>query len=193
MALKTKYSPLQHLSLENLYNSFSGLAPREKIIVLSGVGLLFLVVLFLPFSLASGKLRSMQREIAAAEQGYRDVQAKISEYQSAQGEIQALQKRFGTGGSMSGRVEGAAKKVGLTVDQLKEKPPQDTDYLGINSVEVRLSGVTLQQFMEFVYEIENDASTLMRFRRIQIKPKFANRQLLDVSCEIATFQLKKEG
>lgn len=193
MALKTKYSPLQRFSLENLYNAFAGMAPREKSVALAGLGLLVLMVLFLPFSLVSGKLRSMQREIASAQQGSREVVQKIADYRKAKAEIASLERRFGEGGGLTTRVEGAAKKVSLTVDQLKERAPQETDFLSISTVEVKISNANLAQLVDFFREIENDPRQMMRFRRIQMKPKTTNRQLLDISCEIATFALRKEG
>ena len=85
-----------------------------------------------------------------------------------------------------------ARKAGLNVDQLKEKAPQETDFLEINSIEVKLSGVNLPQLMEFMYKVEKEKGWRMRVRRLQVKPKFANRQLLDVNLEVATFILKKE-
>ena len=193
MALKTKDSPLQRLSLENLYNAFAGLGPREKVAALAGLGLLVLLVLLLPFSLVSGKLRSMQREIASSQQGYREVVAKIGEYRKAKAEIDAMERKFGEGGTVTSRVEGAATKAGLAVDQLKERAPQETDFLSINTVEVKLSNASLPQLIDFFREVENDPQQMMRFRRIQMKPKTTNRQLIDVSCEIATFALRKEG
>jgi len=193
VALKLKDSPLEHLSIENLYHAFSGLGPREKVIVLCGVGLVLLMLLFLPFSLASGKLHSMQRNAAGAQKGYREVLTKISDYRQAQREIQAIENKLGRGGSITSRVEGIAREVGVSVKQLKEKPTQDTDFLVINSVEVRIVGATLGQVVEFLRKIEGDQRQLMRLRRIQLKPKYANRQLLDVSCEIATFSTKKEA
>ncbi len=192
MALKTKYSPLQHFSVENLYQAFMGLAPRDRLIALIGVGVVLVLLLFLPFSLVSGKLRSMKKEIASGQEGIREVTARIEEFRGMQRDIAVLEQRFGARGSLTGRVEGAAKKAGITVDQLKEKPSQESDFLEINSVDVRLSGATLQQVIDFFYEIEHDASVVMRLRRVQLKPKFANRQLLDVNCEIATFALRKE-
>lgn len=192
MALKTRYSPLQHLSVDNLYSAFVGLAPRERLIALVGLGLLVLLLVFLPFSLVSGKLGSMKREIAAGQEGMREVSSRIEELKRAQQEIQGLERRFGSSGSITSRVEGAARKAGLTVDQLKEKPSQETDFLEVNSVDVKVSGASLQQVVDFFYEIEQDPQALIRVRRVQLKPKFANRQLLDVTCEIATFALRKE-
>ena len=193
MALKTKYSPLQHLSLENIYTAFAGFSPRDKILALGGIVVLFLILLFLPFSLVSGKIHSMQRSIETLQQGTREVEVKIADYHRAKEEIAALEKKLGAVGSLTSKVEGVAKKIGMTVDQLKEKPVQETDFFEINSVEVRISGANLQQLTDFFNEIETDPSATMRFRRVQIKPKFSNRQLLDLSCEIATFSLKKEA
>ncbi len=196
MALKTKYSPLQHFSLENIYNTFIGLAPREKIIALAGIGLLLMIILLLPFSLVSGKLRSMQRDIETLEQGHKDVQNKIAEWKAVSAEIQGLEKKFGGGGpsgSVTSLVENEAKKIGVTVDQLKEKPAQDTDFLTLNAVELRLSGASLQQIVQFLYEIEHDPTRLMRARHVQLKPKSANRQLMDFSCEVMTYSFRKES
>ncbi|MBI2501464.1 MAG: hypothetical protein HYW02_08440, partial [Deltaproteobacteria bacterium] len=181
-----------HFSLENLYNSFLGLDPRQKIIALCFIGVLLLLLLFLPFSLVSSQISSLQRKIIIAQKGFRDVQQKIGEYRESEASIASLERKFGHGGSVTGRVEGAAKKLGIAVSQLKENPPQETDFLTITAVDVRFSNATLQQVIDFLQEIEKDESSLMRVRRIQIKPKYANRQLLDVSCEVATFALKKE-
>lgn len=187
-----KDSPFQRFSVENLYHAFSGLAPREKWIALGAMALVVVLLLFLPMSLVSGKLRSMQHNIAEAQKGFLEVQKKIQEYQLSQKEIQTIEKGLGQGGSVTGRVENAANKVGISVKQLTEKPPQDTDFLEIHSVEVQLVGTTLKQLMDFLFEIERDPNQIMRVRRIQIKTKYANRQLLDASCEIATFSMRKE-
>ena len=38
MALKLKYSPLQKMSLENLYTAYTNLSPRNRLVAL-GVGI----------------------------------------------------------------------------------------------------------------------------------------------------------
>lgn len=193
MALKTRYSPLQHFSIANLFSAFSELSPRHKVMALGLAGLAVLLILFLPFSLVSGKVRSLKKEIASAQKGYTQVVEKIAEYEKIRTEMTALEEKFSRpAGSLTSRVDAVARQSGLNVDQLKEKAPQETDYLEIDSIEVKLSGVGLQQLMEFLYNLENDRASPMRVRRIQIKPKSANRQLLDVNLEVATFILKKE-
>ncbi len=193
MALKTRYSPLQHFSLENLFITFGDLTPQKKIVALVVVGLLVLLILFLPLSLFSGKVSSLQKEISNAQKGYSQVLEKIAQYEKTQRETEEIERRFSRPvGSLNTRLETVAKQSGLTVDQLREKAPQETDYLEINSVEVKISNVSLMQLMELLYSLENDPTSPMRVRRIQIKPKFNNRQVLDVTFEVATFAVKKE-
>jgi type II secretory pathway component PulM len=193
MALKTRYSPLQHFSVANLFGALGELSPRNKAMALGLAGLAVLLILLLPFSLVSGKIRSLKKEIASAQKGYAQVVEKIAAYEKIRTETAALEQKFSRPpGSLTSRVDAVARQAGLNVDQLKEKAPQETDYLEIDSIEVKLSGVGLQQLMEFLYHLENDRTSPMRVRRIQIKPKSANRQLLDVNLEVATFILKKE-
>ena len=194
MALKTRYSPLQHFSMDNLFTAFGELSPRNKIIALAVTGLVVVLILFLPLSLVTGKIGSLKKEIANAQKGYFEVRDRISDYQRSQAEIEEMEKRFGGGGgSLTSRVEAVARQSGVNVDQLREKAPQETDYLGISSIEVKLSNVSISQLTEFLYNLENDSPSPMRLRRIQIKPKYGNRQSLDVSCEVATFALRKEA
>jgi len=193
MALKTRYSPLQHFSIQNLFTAFGELsAPRKLVmtLVVSGaVGML----LFLPIYFLSGNIQSLRRDITAAQKGHSQVLDKIAEYRKIKSETDALESRFGTAvGSLASRVENTAKQAGVNVDQVKEKAPQETDFLGINSLEVKLSNVSLQQLTDLLLSLENDKTSPMRVRRIQIKPKANNRQALDVTFEVATFTLRKE-
>lgn len=193
MALKTKYSPLQHFSMENVLTAFGDQPPRNKLFSVIIIAVIVALILFLPLSLFSGKVSSLHKEITNAQKSYGQVANKLSEYARVKGDLAELDRQFGrSAGPLTGRIDAMAKQAGLTVDQLTEKPAQETDYLEVNSVEMKLSNVSLSQLMEFLYNLENDQSAPMRIRRIQIKPKFNNRQAMDVSCEVATFSLKKE-
>lgn len=193
MALKTKYSPLQNFSIDNLLTAFGELTPVRKLLALAAVAGLLILLLFLPLSLLSGKISSLKKDIAASQKGYVQVADKIAEYRKAKEASDAIENRFGkAGGSLTARIDGIAKQSGLTVDQVKEKAPSETDYLEINSLEVKLSNVSLPSLLDLLYNLENDKSSPMRIRKIQVKPSTKNRQILDVNFEVATFAVKKE-
>lgn len=194
MALKTRYSPLQHFTLDNVYTTFDELSPSNKIVALISVGVAILLVLFLPLSLLSGKVSSLKKEVTVAQKGAKQIEDRILDYQKARAQLDEVEAKLGrVSGSLTSRVDAIAKQAGLTVDQLREKPPQELDFMEINSIEVKLASVSLQQLIDFLQGIESDQASLMRVRKIEIKPKYANRQLLEASFELATFALKREG
>ena len=195
MALKTRYSPLQHLSMDNLFTSFGDLPPKNKIIALSVAGLVMALVLFVPLSLFSSKLKTLKKDIQTIQKGQAQISDKITEYRSALDEVSVLERQFsGGGGSLTSRVDAIARDSGINLDQLKEKAAQETDYLEINSIELKLSNIELSQLMDFLFNLENQKGSLMRVRKIEIKPRRGNPQILDVpSLEVATFNLKKEA
>jgi Tfp pilus assembly protein PilO len=193
MALKTRYSPLQNFSLDNLLTSFGEQPPAKKLLAVIVLAVVIGLLLFLPMSMLSGKVASLKKDIANAQKGYNQVVDKIAEYQKVKAESDALEKRYSTEGSgLSGKIEKAATASSLTVDQVKPKAPTETDYLEINSIDVTLKNVDLKSLTDFLANLENDQSMPMRIRRIQIKPRLTNRQVLDVSFEVATFTVKKE-
>lgn len=194
MALKLKYSPLQKMSLENLYTAYTNLSPRNRLVALGvGIGVIGFVLLA-PLSFISGQLNSLKKEIISGQKGQRQVASKIKEYEQVKAEIGEMERVFRGGeGSLTSRLEGIAREVGLTLNQLKEKSPQETDYLEINSVEVKITEASLPQLLDFFYKLENTSTGLMRIRSVQMRPRLNNRSLLDVSCEVATFVLKKEA
>ncbi len=193
MALKTRYSPLQQLSVDNLIIAFSELPPMRKIIALGVIAAVVVLILFLPLSLFSGKVSSLRQNMADVQKGYRQVLDKITEYEAIKARTDLLETRFGKQAtSLTTRIEGIAKNSGIAVDQIREKAPQETDFLEIAPMDVKLSQVSLSQLIEILQGLENDTSTPMRIRRIQIKPNLRSRQFLDVSFEVATFRVKKE-
>jgi general secretion pathway protein M len=59
-----------------------------------------------------------------------------------------------------------------------------------SSVEMRLEGITLQQLTRYLFDIEQ-APQLLRVRRMHIKPRPANPDLLDVTFQVSTFYLQE--
>src|SRR5579885_1312931 len=114
MALKTRYSPLQHFSMDNLFTAFSELPVPQKVIALAVVVLVLVLVVFFPISIFSGKASSMKKEISAAQKGYQQVIDKLGDYQKAKSQIETLEDQFSrSGGSLTTRIENLAKQSGL--------------------------------------------------------------------------------
>lgn len=193
MALKTRYSPLQQFSLANLFNSYADLSARGRLIAIAIVAFLLAVLLGLPISLVTAKITGLKKEITTAQKSFLQVSEKIDSYKEIKSQLSVIEEKYGRplGGSLSSRVENMAKQLELKVD-IREKPNQETEFLEINSVEVRLSQVGLNEIIQLIHDLEADKLTPMQIRRLQIKTKGSNRQQMDASFDVATFTLKKE-
>jgi hypothetical protein len=54
------------------------------------------------------------------------------------------------------------------------------------SVEIKMEGVTLEQLKTYLYEIEQSPQFL-KIKRLYIKPRLNDRQLLSVTFRVSTF------
>ena len=194
MALKTRYSPLQQFSLANVFNSYADLSSRSRAVALVVVTLLLMIVLGLPISLVTGRITGLKKEITSVQKGYLQVSEKVEAYKEMKSAITAIEEKYGRplGGSLSSRVENLAKQLELKVD-IREKPNQETEFLEVNSVEVRLNQASLNEVIQLIHDLESDKLTPMQIRRLQLKTKGTNRQQMDASFDVATFTLKKEA
>ena len=194
MALKTRYSLLSKVSLENIYNSFIALSPQGRVVALSVGGFILVLLILLPTSLMSGKIASLQREISSSQDTLRQISDKLTEYQNLKTSIEDMERSFGVGvGSLATSIEGIATKsnVRSNMDSLRGKPAIDTEDLAGEAVELRLSKLTLSQLIDFLYNVEHNTNGFMKVTKIEVRPMYSNRGLLDVSCEIANYTLKK--
>lgn len=197
MALKSKYGSLKKISIDALYGTFMGLSPREQTMALVGAVVVLLLVIILPISLASGKISNMEKLLKESQDQMGEVAREIDSYNTTKSKLDGLQASFKKGGDakLQSTVEEIANKVGMkdNIQSINEKGGGNpTELLDESSVEVRISKVDLQRLIEFFYNIENDPARVLRVTRMDIKPTFANRQLLDASFDVSTFKLAGE-
>ena len=53
-----------------------------------------------------------------------------------------------------------------------------------------MEGVTLEQLVRYLYQIENSPQ-LLKIKKLEIKPRFNNRQILTVTFRVSAFTLKE--
>jgi general secretion pathway protein M len=58
------------------------------------------------------------------------------------------------------------------------------------SVEVKMEGVTLEQLVRYLHQVENSPQ-LLKIKRLEIKPRFDNRQILTATFRVSAFTLKE--
>ena len=58
------------------------------------------------------------------------------------------------------------------------------------SIEVKMDGVTLEQLVRYLYQIENSPQ-LLKIKKLDIRPHLNNRQLLTTTFRVSAFTLKE--
>jgi hypothetical protein len=197
MALKSKYSFLKRFDFGTLYNTFLGLQPREQIFALVGAGVLVLVVFGLPFSLASGKLGSLEKQIGQGHDKQRGVLRELERYNQLQQELKGIESQISGGfdATITTTMEQLAEKSGIKdrIDNIKERAATPSELFDELAVDVRLTKVTIPQLVDYLYNIEHHPELFLRIKQIQIKRRYDNKQLMDVTFQASTYRLQGVG
>jgi len=196
MAKSGKYSWKERLNIEELYNTFIGFAPREQVLVGVGIAVVLLLLVIVPMSCASSKLSKLEKQIDSHEKNVSKVVDKITELQQVQGKMKAVETRIRPKSQvqLTTKLEALATQsgIGQNIDSLKEVPGTPGEDFEEMVVGVRLSKLSLSQLIEFLYGIESQNDLSLQIKRLQLKPRYDNRQQFDANFEVSTFVSNSE-
>lgn len=191
---------LQHfrrLNFEALYNTFLGLQPREQMVALIGTGVAVLFILGLPLSLASSKLGSLEKQITQGQDKERQIVRELGRYQQLQQQLKATESQISKGfdSTITTTMETLADKSGIKdrIENIKERGSTPSELFDEVSVDVRITRVTVPQLIDYLYNIEHHPQLFLKVKQIQIKRRFDNKQLFDVSFQAGTYRLQGAG
>lgn len=197
MSLKSRYNILQRLNFEALYNTFLGLEGREQMFALAGVGFVALFLIGLPISLASSKLSSLEDQLEQGREKERQIVHKLDGYRQLQEQLKNLETKIGGGfdPTLTTTMEQLAEKAGIKerIENIKERAPTPSEMYDEVAADVRLTRITVPQLVDYLYSIENDPVHFLRIRQIQVKRRYDNKQLMDVSFQVSTYKLQGGG
>jgi general secretion pathway protein M len=90
------------------------------------------------------------------------------------------------------RLEEFAGQTGIRNKILYMKPTVSTpsEVYNEESVEVKMEGVTLEQLVRYLHQIENSPQ-LLKIKKLEIKPRFDSRQILTATFRVSAFTLKE--
>jgi general secretion pathway protein M len=172
------------------------LGRREQImIVAAGVAVALLLFYRLGLSPALERLRALDRLVDLKERELHQMKTLQATYFTQKRLIEDLSRSLAQRGpdfAIFSFLEDLAKKAGIK-DNIKSMTPALTtpgELFRESSVEMRLEGIMLPQLTRYLYDIEQ-APQLLRVRRMHIKPRPANPDLLDVTFQVSTFYLQE--
>ncbi len=192
-SLKEKLNP------EELYNQFLGLDQQQRLIAIIGSVFLLLVLVFVPISCAGSKISKLQKNIFNHEKNMDELSSKLREYQQVDGQLKTLKSEWESRGKISiiTTLEALSNQSGLdksNIDGFKEQAPVSGEgMLEENIAGVRISRVSMQQALDYLYKIESYQQGALKIKKLQMKPRYDNRQLFDLNFEVSAYSIKAEN
>ncbi|MBI3327668.1 MAG: hypothetical protein HYZ81_13335 [Nitrospinae bacterium] len=170
------------------------LAGREKLILTAG-GVAIALLLFFQFGLspALGRLKTLDRLVGQKERDVQEMKALRETYLSRKAVMEEMNHSLSQRGkdfAIFSFLEDLAIKAGVKSNIVYMKPALSTssELYRESSVEMKLEGIALQQLIQYLYQIEQAPQTL-RIRRLLIKPRLGNPDILDITFLVSTFYL----
>ena len=195
MAPRSKYSILGRVNWEDLYNAFLALDEKKQVVFLGGAILVVLLMLILPVTCASSKLSGLNEEYQADQKGNETFEARIAEYQTQKSQLADFKRQMDKatqGGSISAVIESMANEAGVkdNIDRLKPLTLAATDFYDEEGVDAIISKVSLDQIVDFLYRLENYRDFPLKIKKLQIKPRYGNRDQFTATFQATTVKLK---
>lgn len=193
MALRLGSINIRQLKLESLYNAYFGMTPKEQTAALGIAAVVLVLLVVLPVVIASSRIGRLEKELDQGKKQFREVVRAIDSYEQRKVELTGMQQALAGGfdASLSTTMETIAEKNGMkdSIDSLKAKAVAPSDLFEEASVDVRLKKVMLQPLIDFLYAIENDPDKMLHIKSLGIKPRFDNKQELDVTLTVSSYRL----
>jgi general secretion pathway protein M len=176
-------------------NFWQNTQPRERLF-LGGAGAV--LVLFLLFKFAIDPLfkrsTDLDRQIVTARRQLVELHTMQQEYQRQKTVVDTINSQLKRQQNFAifSRLEEFAGQTGIRNKILYMKPTVSTpsEMYNEESVEVKMEGVTLEQLVRYLHHIENSPQ-LLKIKRLEIKPRFDNRQILTATFRVSAFTMKE--
>ena len=180
------------LRFDQLYATFMGMSSKEQSIALASVIGGVLLLIFLPVTIASGTLHSLEKQIATNEEELQKIVREVDQYNRVQAELKGLEETLSRGfdSTIATTLETLAERSGIKkhLDSLKEKPTQPSETFVQSAVDVRMKQVSLTELIDFLQAIENNPEKMLKLDQLEVKPRFSNKQEFDASFTVSTYK-----
>lgn len=167
---------------------------RERRVLLLGATIVAALVLyFIADSIYQG-YEKLGEDINDKKKDLQDLVRLQTQYRQTHQQLEQIKAKLnsmGKGFSLLSFIEDLANKEGIreNIGSAKPKTIPMGDGYEERLVEVQMYDITLTKLVEFIYKIEN-AGHLLRVSRLRIKPRYDNRNLLQVTIQVSTYEKK---
>ncbi|APG27920.1 hypothetical protein A7E78_08770 [Syntrophotalea acetylenivorans] len=173
-------------------NQFKQLSPRDRVTLLAGalivVVLLFIFGIVAPYRAA---LERLDKKITSKQRQLVEVRQLSQEYQQLQQQLTASEQRLADSGDFSLLSFVEATSIRLagrdSLTAMRPQPAATLEGFREEAVEVKLEKIRLNQLVQLLFAADS-APAPMLVKSMRIKPRFDDRDLLDVTITFASYR-----
>lgn len=175
-------------------NFFQNLQLREKIfVVCAGVAVVLFLLFMLVIDPVLERSARLDRQIRKAEQDLKNLKGYRRDYNRQKRTLDKLNAQISQQQQVKilPHLERLARETQTNLTGMKPSINSSNELYTEESVAIEMAGVTLEQLAKYLYAIEQSRQFL-KVKRLTIKPRSSNRQLLTVAFRVSTFTPKKK-
>jgi general secretion pathway protein M len=173
------------------------LSGREKGMVGLGAAVLAAIGFWLGvWDPVQAHIQLLDRKVRAKQAEQQEIQKLVERFRRLRDQIAGIEDHLKRSKDFSilSYLESLAKRqqVQDRIVQMKPKGGETTRYYRESSVEIKMEKVRLSELVGYLYQVENSAE-LLRVKQLQIKPRFDDKDLLDVRFQVSAYDLLGAG
>jgi hypothetical protein len=177
--------------LSQFATAFERLSGREQLMVVFMILALIGMIVGFGGYFVNKDLASKDKRIAAKIEKLKEIAELRGDYQRRLGEQQRLadEVRRNNETRILSYLEGLSQKANIELKNASERQgePTGSDLVKEESAEVTIQNVSLDRLYEFLRQIE-EGNRLVKIRRLKIKTRFDNKEMLDANVTVGTFK-----
>jgi len=174
-------------------NFWQNLQSRERLFI-GGAGAA--LVLFLIFKLTIDPLfkysAELDRQIVTVRRQLNEIRTMQQDYQRHKSVIDSINSQLKKHPNFAifSRLEELASQTVTKILKINPMPSPPSELYKEELVEVKMQGVALEQLVRYLHQVESSPQ-LLKIKRLDIRPRPDNRQILNVTFRVSAFTLKE--
>ena len=170
------------------------LSQREQRVLIGAGAVFVLILLYLGVDSVLQGYDKLEGKIAKKRVEVENITRLREQYMEAHKQLAGIKEkldRMEKGFSVLSFIEDLANKQNIRENIGSVKPktiPLNDDY-DESIVELKMANVSLKELVDFIYKVENSGH-LLKVKRLRIKTRYDNRDLLNVTLQVTTYKRK---
>ena len=170
------------------------LSQRDQRVLIAAGAFFVLMILYLGVDSVLQGYDNLEGKIAKKRVEVEKITRLRAQYMEAHkqlADIKAKLDQMEKGFSVLSFIEDLANKENIreNIGSVKPKKIPLNDSYDESIVELKMDNVSLSELVDFIYKIENSGH-LLKVKRLRIKTRYDNRDLLNVTLQVTTYKRK---